>query len=174
MVDFIKKKYEVEAPDEKKVYGKGECREDYDAAWKSSSRHFLVGLPGSGRRELAGLMGEKLELPVAHAADAAAAKQVCEGGSAVVVVDAAVFDDPETTAIINRSGKVFYLMTDANTLARRLVARGEAADEETVWQDLCSKLEKYEPLFMGSLHFILQGVADPADLLDDALEKVAW
>lgn len=174
MVDFIRKKYEVEAPDEKKVFGKGERREDYEAAWKSSSRQFLVGLPGSGRRELARLMGERLEVPVTDAADADSAKQACEEGSAVVVVEPGVFDDPEAATRMNGCGKVFYLMTDANTLARRLAARGDAADEEAVWQQLCSDLEKYEPLFMGNLHFILQGVADPADLLDDALEKVSW
>ncbi|GAB7024328.1 hypothetical protein [Salidesulfovibrio brasiliensis] len=174
MSKFIKKKYDVEDGEKKKVFAKGEKREDYAAAWKTSDRVFLAGLSGAGRRELAQLLADELNVAVNEPTDDESLRAACAGDPAIVVVGSRFFEDPELAGLMNRSGKVFYMMADAQTLANRVAEREGADQVESVWRNTADELGRVEPSIMGSLHFILQAVNRPGDLLRDALEKISW
>lgn len=174
MERFIKKKIEVQEDDKKQVFAKGERREDYAAAWKTSDRVFLAGLPGAGRQALATMLAQELGMTVEEPADADALRETCAGQPAIVVVRPEFFEDDDLAALMNRSGKVFYMMADAQTLANRVVERDGSDDPEALWETMSQDLARLEPRFMGSLHFILQAANRPGDLVKDALEKISW
>lgn len=172
---FIKKKVDVQEAGKARTHGKGEKREDYEAMWNTTGRVLLVGLPGSGRFDLAAILGERLGLPVLTPEKGEAFEAACLREKSIVVVPDTVFDDESLIEKVKGAGKVFYLMTDAQTLTRRVLERsGEVGDEDALWREVSDRLAVLEPRFMSALHFILQGVQTPDALVDDALEKISW
>lgn len=171
---FIMEKAEVAEAEKRKTFGKGERREDFAAMWNATGTVLLAGLPGSGRRAVAGLLAERLGLPVRDARDESSLQSAMAGGPSVVVVDDALFDDDSSVAAIGSAGKVFYFMAHAGVLARRIARRTGKDDEEAVRQDVAARLGQVEPRFMQALHFVIQAESSPEEMADDVLEKVAW
>ncbi|MGE4505384.1 MAG: hypothetical protein AB7D51_08560, partial [Desulfovibrionaceae bacterium] len=71
--------------------------------------------------------------------------------------------------LLSRGGKVFYIMTDAATLAARLGKPGDVPLREELYEESIG----LEPLCMQALHFILQGASGVEALVDDVIEKLA-
>lgn len=173
----IKEVAEVEDAGATRTYGRGERREDYPDAWANTGRIILVGLPGSGRTALAGLLAGRTGLGAVRPADGGEALDALAGPPAIIILDDALVADPGIQPHIHGAGKVFYLMVDSRTLAQR-VSRAESGSEpggtEQEWRDLSARLAVMEPVFYGVLHFILQGANPPEALVEDALEKIAY
>ncbi|GEM_PF-752735 len=171
---FIREKAEVAEPGKRKIFGKGDRREDYEAMWSVTGNLLLAGLPGCGRQDLGRLLAERLTVSLEQAEDAASLELALSGGASVVVLQDSLFDDDALVDVISRSGKVFYLMADAGTLARRLVGGDGGRNLEVVQYEASVRLERVEPQFMKVLHFILQAQNPPEVLLEDVLEKASW
>jgi shikimate kinase len=170
---MIKEVVEVDEADATKAYGRGERREDYADAWENTGRVVLVGLPGSGKAALAGLLAHRLGLAAVTPGDAQEAVAALAGPAAVIVLRDDLVADPAVQPHIHGAGKVFYLMADSRTLADRVAEQGGHEDADTVWPALSARLADMEPVFYGVLHFILQAAQAPEALVDDALEKIA-
>ncbi|MGL1861933.1 MAG: hypothetical protein OCC46_05350 [Pseudodesulfovibrio sp.] len=171
---FIDKEYEIEDADTTRSFGKGETREDYADAWKGTGNVVLVGLPGSGKVELAQLLAERTKLPVVTPATADEAINILGGKSTIIILDDTIVEVPTVQSLIHGSGKVFYLMADSKTLAARIAERDSVDDEETLWREMSARLAVMEPIFYGALHFLLQATTPTEELVEDALEKVAF
>lgn len=169
---FIKEQYNVEAPDAAKDYGKGERREDFADPWRETGRVALVGLEGSGKRNLAALLAERMGVPVVVPEDAGQAASALEGERAVIVLDDSLVEDEAVQPLIHSAGKVFYLLADTRTLAGR-VAERDGVDREKVWNALSDRLAVMEPVFYSVLHFILQAGDTSEEMAADAMEKIA-
>lgn len=131
----------------------------------SSGNLFLVGLPGSGRRALADAVSGALGLTRVQAATALELRRVLEdSGQAVAVMDHELLADPDLTAAVRASGKVFYLMSVAPILAKSL---GDLSRLE----ELAALVERMEPHFLRAAHFILPLASSREEMLADVLEK---
>lgn len=171
---MINEQYDVEDAGASKGFGKGEKRKDYADAWTDTGNVVLVGLPGSGKAELASLVADRLDLPVEVPETPEEALKVLAGRKQVIVLSDEIVEDREVQPQIHGSGKVFYLMADTNTLSARLAEGGDEQEREQVWRELSMRLSVMEPVFYSVLHFILQAARSPASLVDDALEKIAF
>lgn len=171
---LINEQYDVEEAGASKGFGKGEKREDYADPWTDSGNVVLVGLPGSGKAELAALLSKRLECPVQTPNTAEEAVHALGGQKQIIVLSDNLVENAEVQPHIHGAGKVFYLLIDTNTLSRRLVSGDGDGEQERVWQELSERLVVMEPVFYSVLHFILQATQGPDELLGDALEKIAF
>lgn len=171
---LIKKQYDVEDAGARKEFGKGERREDYADAWKNTGNVILVGLDGSGKQQLARLLSERTGLDVAIPVNPGEAADLLAGGKRVIVLSDDLVEDQTVQPQIHGAGKVFYLMADSNTLSERIACRDGVEDREQLWRDMSGRLGVMEPVFYGVLHFILQGALPSEELVEDALEKIAY
>lgn len=171
---LINERYDVLEADKSKAFAKGEKREDYADAWQDTGNVVLIGLAGSGKAELAKLIGEKTGKTVIAPSDADTASEALEGEGGIIVLDEALVDDPSVQPRIHGAGKVFYLMADTRLLSERIVERGEGEDKEALWRDLSARLARLEPVFYSVLHFILQGSQSSEELVGDAMEKIGY
>jgi len=171
---LINEEYAVEEAGAAKAYGRGERREDYADPWKETGNVVLLGLPGSGRRELARLLAERTGKSAIVPEDAQAAAEALRESGAVIVLEDRLVDAPEVGPLIHSAGKVFYLMADTHLLSKRVAERDGIADADELWRGLSARLAEVEPVFYSVLHFILQGAEQPQDLLDDAMEKIGY
>ena len=171
---MINEQYDVAEAEVSKSFGKGEKREDYADAWKDTGNVILVGLPGSGKMALSELIGERSGMEVVVPESNETAIEFLNGKGRVIVLDDGLVEDQRVYSLIHGAGKVFYLMTDSNTLSSRVAECEAIEDKEQLWRDLSSRLGVMEPLFYGTLHFILQATQSPEEMADDAMEKVAY
>jgi hypothetical protein len=171
---LINEAYEVEESGAAKGFARGERRGDYADPWRETGNVILIGLPGSGRAELAGLLAERTGQPALAPRDAGAAVEALKGRGAIVVLEDRLVDHPEVRPLIHGAGKVFYLMADTRLLSGRVAGRDGLADADETWRRLSARLAEVEPVFYGVLHFILQGAQSPEELVDDALEKIGY
>ncbi|ADU63198.1 MAG: hypothetical protein KUA35_03870 [Pseudodesulfovibrio sp.] len=174
---MIREVAEVEDAGATRKHGRGERREDYPDAWADTGRIILVGLPGSNRALLAGLLAERTGLGAVRPADGGEALAALAGPPAIIILDDALVADQDIQPRIHGAGKVFYLMVDSRTLAQRTTKAEsglETGDVEQAWRELSARLAVMEPVFYGVLHFILQGANPPEALVEDALEKIAY
>ncbi len=171
---LINEQYDVDDPGASKTFGKGERREDYADAWKETGNVVLVGLPGSGKAELASLLAERSGAPVLTPADGGEAVEALGSSGAIIVLADALVEDAAVQPLIHDAGKVFYLMADSNTLSARIAVRDGLGDREQCWREMSARLAVMEPIFYGVLHFILQAGQTPGTLVEDALEKIAY
>jgi len=171
---LINELYEVDDADASRNFGKGERREDFADAWKNTGNVILIGLEGSGRRELAELLAARSGQGVIIPDSSEAAVEALAGSGRIIVLDDALVEDPTVQPTIHGAGKVFYLVADSNTLSSRVGKRRGTDDAEQLWRDMSARLAVMEPVFYGVLHFILQGVMSPEELVEDILEKIAY
>jgi hypothetical protein len=130
----------------------------------ASGNLFFLGLPGSGRRELARVVAARLGLPMVEAAtrvdlDAALAAS----GQAVAVIDSSLVEDQDAVAAMRATGKVFVLTILPHELAARLGEPARAGELARQW-------ERLEPVLLAAAHFIL-----PLDeTFEELAEDAAW
>ncbi|MCJ2163124.1 MULTISPECIES: hypothetical protein [unclassified Pseudodesulfovibrio] len=171
---FIKEQYDVDEAGATKAFGKGERREDYADAWRATGNAVLVGLPGSGKADLARLLGKRTGQKVLQPADPEEAVEALKGEGVIIVLDDALVEHPLVTPLIHGAGKVFYLMADTRLLSARVAERGGGEDMDELWRAMSARLADIEPTFYSVLHFIMQGVRSPEELVDDAMVKLGY
>ncbi|CCH50591.1 nucleoside/nucleotide kinase family protein [Pseudodesulfovibrio piezophilus] len=171
---LINEQYDVEEPDVSKAFGQGEKRADYADAWKDTGNIVLIGLAGSGKRALSLLLNQEIGLPVVVPENSAEAKRSLDGTRQIVVLDDALVEDLAIQPYIHGAGKVFYLMTDSNTVSERLAIGRSGCDKQELWEKSSARLALMEPVFYSVLHFILPAGNSPEEILGDALEKIAY
>lgn len=164
---FVKEKIDVDQADKVMTFGRREVSKGYDPA---SGCLFLIGLAGSGREELATLLAEKYALKVQKPKTISSLEDVevlsRVSGTVVIVPHSAVRDDDIRLAL-REKGKVFYLMGEVLRMAHRL---GMDEQEREVHSALFVEME---PLFMMTLHYILQGWKEPEELVDNVGEMLS-
>lgn len=171
---LLNEKYDVEEPDAKRSFGKGEKREDFADAWQDTGNVILIGLAGSGRAALAGLLSESTGLSILTPTNADEAVNALGGLGQIVVLGDELVEDQNVQPLIHGAGKVFYLMVDSQTLSSRIAEREGVTDKEQLWRDMSARLAVMEPVFYTALHFILQAAQSPEELLADTREKIAF
>lgn len=171
---LINEQYDVEDAGAIKAFGKGESRGDYADAWKETGNAILMGLPGSGKGELAALLAERTGLPVVTPADVEAAREVLTGEGRIIVLTDDLVEDTSIQPLIHSAGKGFYLMADSSTLSDRVAKRDGLEDREALWRELSARLAVMEPIFYSTLHFILQAGQSLETMVEDAMEKLAY
>lgn len=171
---LINEEYEVEEAGAEKRFARGERREDYADGWRDTGNVILLGLPGSGRNELARLLGERTGQPVHVPATPEESAEVLAGRGAIIVLDDGLAGHDDVRPLVHGAGKVFYLLADTRLLSGRVAERDGVEDAEGLWRELSARLAVAEPVFYSALHFILQGSREPADLVEDALEKIGY
>lgn len=173
-VDMVNEQVDVNEAEARKDFGKGDKREDYADAWSMAGNVVLIGLPGSGKGDLARLIGEKTQMKVRSSLAVQEAIDALGGENQILVLEDSLVEMPEVQGLIHGAGKVFYLMADSKTLSARVAEREGVEDPEELWRELSARLAVMEPQFYGVLHFILQATESPEELLGDALEKIAF
>lgn len=129
----------------------------------ASGNLFFIGLPGVGRRDLARASAGALGLAYADADSPQALKAALGGSGQSVAVTGVTLNDALIQAL-RSSGKVFYIMTAAPILAKRL---GDVSRLE----ELAAEVERLDPVFMRAAHFIMPLAATPEEMLEDVREK---
>ena len=129
----------------------------------ASGNLFFIGLPGVGRRELALASAGALGLSYVDADSPHALKAALGGSGQAVAVTGVEVNDAVIQAM-RSSGKVFYIMTAAAILAKRL---GDVSRLE----ELAAEVERLDPVFMRAAHFIMPLAATPEEMLEDVREK---
>ncbi|QGY40819.1 hypothetical protein GM415_12015 [Pseudodesulfovibrio cashew] len=171
---LINEEYDVEEAGATKSFAKGDRREDYADAWRNTGNVILMGLPGSGKRALADLLAERTGLPVVAPGDAERAVEALGGENRIIILNDTIMEAPTVRPLVHGAGKGFYLMNDSNTLADRVAQRDGVEDRDALWRELSARLAVMEPLFYETLHFILQPGQTPEEMVEDALEKIAY
>lgn len=171
---FVKKKQTVLEAEKSKVFCKGERREDFADMWSSTGTILLIGLAGSRREEFGRELASRLTLPFYRAGSMKALEQFCSAGGCVVVVENAVLQDAQSLSFVHAAGKVFYLMAEVETLAGRLMASEGFLQKDAALKHCVTQLALMEPFFMKALHFIIQPSENIQEMVNDAMEKVAW
>jgi shikimate kinase len=171
---LINEEFDVEEGGASKSFGRGEGRGDYADPWRETGNAVLVGLPGSGKAELARLLAERTGKPVSAPGNAEAAAEALKGRGAIIVLADELVDDPAVRPLIHDAGKVFYLLADTRLLSDRVTGRDGLDHAEDLWRRLSARLAELEPVFYAVLHFILQGAQPPTELVDDAMEKLGF
>lgn len=146
MTEFIRKKYDVENPEETAVHKLGGQAGDRERFSLQSGLLFLVGLRGSGKSTVGRAVADRLGLRFVDLDDLiekrvgktiarivqdsgweafrtlehAALEEVCATSGAVVAPGGGVVLDERNRALLESGGKIFYLMADVPVLKARL------------------------------------------------------
>lgn len=171
---LINERYDVEDAEASTAFSKGEKREDYADAWKDTGNVVFVGLPGSGKAELAQLVSERTGMEVDVPISTSEAIDALGGSGRIIILTDDLVEDAQVQPLIHGSGKVFYLLADTRLLSDRVSKRKGEGEADDLWRSLSARLAVMEPVFYSVLHFILQGAQSPEELLSDALEKIGY
>lgn len=171
---LINEEYKVDEPDASRTFEKGERREDFADAWQDTGNVILVGLAGSGKTALAALLAERTGLETVTPDTAEDALNMLDEKGRILVLDDALVENADVQPKIHGAGKVFYLMADTRTMAARVAGDASEEEIEELWRSMSARLGVMEPVFYSILHFIIQGALSPDELVDDALEKIAF
>ncbi|MBU1610457.1 MAG: hypothetical protein KKC99_01300 [Proteobacteria bacterium] len=133
---------------------------------------FFIGPRGSGKTALGHLVAERLARPFTDDPDWQTLAGLVKQGGQVASIPAQLLEQDGVGNLLQRGGKVFYIMIDAATLAGRL---GGADREATIplREALFAELNELEPKCMQVLHFILPGASPLEELVGDVVEKLA-
>ncbi|UZP68019.1 hypothetical protein N1030_03315 [Desulfovibrio mangrovi] len=165
---FIKEKVEVEDANRNLVFGKSKKLDSFDPA---TGRIIFIGMPGSGRLELAQRVAERLNMRVVapevvdsvEALDAA-----CADTGIIFILPCEALRDEAIRAAVREKGKVFYLMAEVLRMAYRL-NQTSIPEQEAI----SALFVEMEPLCMMTLHYILQAWKEPEEIVDNVLEMLA-
>ncbi len=165
---FIQEKIRVEEPDASRTFGKSARPAAFSPA---SGSIVLIGLPGSGRRELANALSVRLGMGIAAPEEVNAA-MFAPGGiyaepGRIVVLPCEALREESVRVAVHKAGTVFYLMAEVLRMAHRL---GKTSDADR--EALSALFVEMEPLCMQTLHYILQAWKEPEDLVENVLEML--
>lgn len=132
---------------------------------------FFVGLRGCGKTALGQMLAERLGRPFTDEPDWQQLAGLAKQGGQVAAISPELLAQEGVANLLQRGGKVFYIMTDAATIARRIGPAGEAEDI-SLREELFAELEALEPLCMQALHFIVPGTMPLGELADDVTDKL--
>uniref|UniRef100_A0A7C4ELL0 Shikimate kinase n=1 Tax=Fundidesulfovibrio putealis TaxID=270496 RepID=A0A7C4ELL0_9BACT len=162
---FIRERFDVQEEDKTQSFRHDVAGQPLGGAGASL---FFVGMPGSGRRELARRAAKALGLEYAEAATPesllALAQDLKKARAVAVTAGGEALADPAVRDILRAGGKVFYLMSAAPILARNL---GQLERVE----DILRRLEALEPHFMSAAHFVQPVASTMEEMLEDVAEK---
>ncbi|GFK92891.1 hypothetical protein NNJEOMEG_00719 [Fundidesulfovibrio magnetotacticus] len=160
----IRKRFDVQEPGKSATFSSATA---LAAIGGASGNLYFVGLEGSGRRSLARAAAPRLGLAFAEAATRAQLDRALAGkGLTVAVTGDSLLLEEGVAEALRASGKVFYLMSVAPILARRL---GDLSRLE----ELAARVERMEPVFFGAAHFILPLASSEEEMLEDVAEKAS-
>lgn len=204
MSRFIRRKAEVANPEATMVHDHGIAapRKRFEP---EESNVFLVGLRGSGKTTVGRLLAERLGVPfldtdeavfrlagqdIAHivarqgwdafrAMESQVLRDVCGRKGQVVATGGGIVLDPANRELLLKSGVVFYLLVDVQTLARRLAESPMAAQRPPLSglapeQEIGRCMEERGPLYMSLADHVLLAQAEPGAMVADALEKLGF
>ena len=126
----------------------------------------FIGLPGSGRKTLARAAAERLGLAYAEAADTQALERSLARSGQAIAVTGMGLGAPEARERLRAAGKVFYLMSVAPILAKRLCDLSRL-------EELAQAVTANEPFFLQAAHFVLPLDATPEEMVEDVVEKAS-
>lgn len=168
---FIKKRVNVEDSNVTMTFGQKRQASAYDVA---NGRIFLIGMPGSGRRALAELLAKHYnadvvvpDTPEAAAFDVNAFTACCKETGIIVVPPYQALRDAKVRAAVKESGKVFYLMGEVLRCSHRLGL------DDGQREAFATEFAEMEPIFMMTLHNILQGWKEPEELVESVVEQLS-
>jgi len=156
----IKLRFDVQEEDASRTFSGNLASASIGGA---SGNLFFIGLPGVGRRELAQASAGALSLRYVDADSPHALKAALGGSGQAVAVTGVALNDAVIQAM-RFSGKVFYIMTAAPILAKRL-------GDLSRLTELAAEVERLEPVFMSAAHFIMPLAATSEEMLEDVREK---
>ena len=157
----------VEEQDASKTYGRACAAPEF-----SGNGVILTGLPGAGVAELGRRVAERLGCAFAELgadADSDAVRGALRGGATVLTIDGRALRDAGVRENLRGLGKVFYLSGDVTTIIRRA-----SCDSDVDREEVSRLFGELEPLFFGTLHFIVSLDQEPEEMLDDVLEKLRY
>lgn len=141
------------------------CDQDQGRIGGESGNLFFLGLPGSGRRDLARAAAARLGLEYAEAASPDELRGILAGSCSSVAVDGDFLADaPALVQDMRSSGKVFYLVRLPHELAARL---GDPSRAEALAADLA----RLDPVFMNAADFFLTSDETEEERLEDVAMK---
>lgn len=164
---FIMEKVAVEDENTSRVFGKPQPQDVFVPA---EGRIILIGLPGSGRAELAERLAGRLGMQVRMPESIASASELdalCDESGIIVVVPCEALRNEEVRTALREKGSVFYLMAEVLRMAYRLNQNSEQEREA-----LSALFVEMEPLCMMTLHFILQAWKEPEEIVGNVLEML--
>lgn len=160
---FLKTKVEVEEADRSMSHSAGSFGRPagFDPA---EGRVLLVGLKGSGRRELGVALAKRLGMELLDLeAEEGDLERIRASRGVVVVVPEELAAADGLMEPLRETGRVVYLMADAPLLAERLGARPEEREA------LVDKLRELEPKLMAGMHYLVPMFLDHEEILDRVL-----
>jgi len=181
---LIRQRFDVLEKGRTATHGRAEASQPIGGA---GGNLLFIGLPGSGRKTLARAAAGRLGLTYAETAGPAGAAEL----DALAHAEAARMAGPASQAGLDQllarsgqaialtgvdlgasevrerlraAGKVFYLMSVAPILAKRL---GDLSRLE----ELAGAVAAHEPFFLQTAHFVLPLDATPEEMADNVAEK---
>ncbi len=165
--DFIMEKIDIDNPEDRMVFGAPKQQERFQP---DSGRIIFIGMPGSGRLELAERVAKRLGMRMLapeSIASVAELETLCAKPGVVLVVPCDALRNEPVRAALRDNGKVFYLMAEVLRMAHRLNQTSEPEREA-----ISALFVEMEPLCMMTLHFILQAWKEPEEIVDNVLEML--
>ncbi len=160
---FIQKKVAVAEPDKTRTHGSRPVR-----PYRPDGIVFLAGVAGSERGDLGRLASERLGIPFRSY------KEWAEAGRdrAVVALDEADIGLEGGPERVRSLGTVFYLMSGAPAVAERLLREHPDEDADGLRVRAAEHFFAAEPVFMSTLHFLLQGFRPLEEQVRELLDKL--
>jgi shikimate kinase len=197
MARFIKKKFEVQDPQESKTY-KHSSEQDRSEFELSISNIFFIGLRASGKTTLAKKVAQELQAEFVDTDDLVEQKagqniaelvneqgwehfrqlehqvlqEVCSQKGQVVATGGGIVLRDENRELLQCSGQVFYLMADVLDLAARLENAPEkeqrpALTDKSLKEEIVQNLGEREPYYVLLADHVLQAEKSPEELAED-------
>lgn len=199
MIQFIKRKYHISEPHEKKMHCHGSAKSHFRFELQKSNI-FFIGPRASGKSTLAKEVAQKLygkfvdtdDIIVQRCGKTIAGlvqdkgwdyfrnqehkvlQDICNQNGQVIATGGGIVLLPENRELIKKSGTVFYLMAEVNELVSRLLAapNNSARPDLTdlsLEDEIASTLHERESLYFQCLDFILQACKPLHELVTDVL-----
>ncbi len=163
---FVMRKQEVGDADTVMTVSRAGRRAPFDPA---AERIVILGLPGSGRRQLAELVAGRFGMQSAAPADDAGpdvVTELCCRTGLVLAAPVSAVRDEALRACLRDGARVFYMMTNPVRLAAELGLSGETGER------FCREALELETLCMGVLHFLLPDGRTPEQLVVNVCENL--
>lgn len=164
---FIKDRIEIDDAGASVVFGKPR---GIDTFSPQTGRIIFIGMPGSGRLELAERVAARLGMRVIAPESINSVQELdalCADTGTVLIIPCEALRNESIRTALREKGKVFYLMAEVLRMAYRLNQTSEAEKEA-----ISALFVEMEPLCMMSLHYILQAWKEPEDVVDNVLEML--